>query len=44
VLTIEIPQKNFFCFFNIIGIKKLIYKISPFFQQFFGGSSGGGGG
>ena len=42
VLKIEI-QKIFFCFFNIIGIKKLINKYSPFFRQFFGGGDGGGG-
>jgi hypothetical protein len=37
-------NKNFFVFLNNKGIKKLIYKISLFFQQFFGSSDGGSGG
>ncbi len=35
-------QKKFDIFF-ILGIKKLIYKYSPFFRQFIGGGDGGGG-
>ncbi len=43
VLKIKI-QKNFFRFFNFIGIKMLIYKILPFFRQVFRGSDGGSSG